>query len=231
MARRAASKNKKRRMAAADVAAILRREIVDGRRMGNERLPPTREFSESFGVARNTLRSALVQLEQEGLVRIRPGSGTYVVGRSDSVEVEYATPLELIDARFALEPHVCRLAVLHGRREDFERLGALCDQMEGSASAPVRFAEADEEFHRRLAAATRNGLIASMSSRVNAIRSMKEWTQMRRLTLEPDIIRTYNSQHRRILDAVAARDSESAAAAMKEHLETARLSLTRVLET
>ena len=229
MARRAASKRK--RLAAADVAAVLRREIVGGQRMGNERLPPTRELSEAFGVARNTLRSALAQLEREGFVDIRAGSGVYVVGQSVGGETENATPLELIDARFALEPHVCRLAVLHGRREDFERLGALCDQMEGSASAPVRFAEADEEFHRRLAAATRNGLIASMSSRVNAIRSMKEWTQMRRLTLEPDIIRTYNSQHRRILDAVAARDSESAAAAMKEHLETARLSLTRVLET
>ena len=218
-------------MAAADIAAVLRREIVDGQRLGNERLPPTRELSESFGVARNTLRSALVQLDREGLVRIRAGSGTYVVEQSDGEEAENAAPLELIDARFALEPHVCRLAVLHGRREDFERLGALCDKMESSASAPIPFAEADEEFHRRLAAATRNRLIASMSARVNAIRSMKEWTQMRRLTLGPDIIETYNSQHRRILDAVTARDSESAVAAMKEHLETARLSLTRALET
>lgn len=231
MAGRAASKSKRRRLAAADIAAVLRREIVDGRRMGNERLPPTREHADLFGVARNTLRSALVMLEREGLVRILPGSGTYVVGQSDGEEVENATPLELIDARFALEPHVCRLAVLHGRREDFERLGALCDKMEGSASAPVRFAEADEEFHRRLAAATRNGLITSMSARVNAIRSMAEWTQMRRLTLDPDIIRTYSAQHRRILTAVAARDSELAVAAMKEHLETARLSLTRALET
>lgn len=218
-------------MAAADIAAVLRREIVDGQRLGNERLPPTRELSESFGVARNTLRSALVQLDREGLVRIRAGSGTYVVEQSDGEETENAAPLELIDARFALEPHVCRLAVLHGRREDFERLGALCDKMESSACAPIRFAEADEEFHRRLAAATRNRLIASMSARVNAIRSMKEWTQMRRLTLGPDIIGTYNSQHRRILGAVTARDSESAVAAMKEHLETARLSLTRALET
>jgi DNA-binding GntR family transcriptional regulator len=50
---------------------------------------------------------------------------------------------------------------------------------------------------------------------------------MRSLTLNTDIIQQYNAQHRRILNALYSREPEAAASNMKEHLETARLSLTR----
>lgn len=50
---------------------------------------------------------------------------------------------------------------------------------------------------------------------------------MRRLTLEPSIIRAYNRQHRAVVEAIRAREPERAAALMKDHLQTAGLSLTR----
>ena len=141
-----------------DVATELRRSIEDGTYQRFERLPASRNLAEELGVARNTLRDALYQLEKEGLLETRPGSGTYVLATQKEVvpaAVEEATPLELIDARFALEPHICRLCVLHGRREDFEMLDALCNRMEASENEPVAFAEADTIFHRRLAEAIR----------------------------------------------------------------------------
>ena len=54
---------------------------------------------------------------------------------------------------------------------------------------------------------------------------------MRQLTLDHTIIRLYNSQHRDILNAIRNREPELAANRMKDHLETARLSLTRAAET
>ena len=144
--------------------------------------------------------------------------------------VEEATPLELIDARFALEPHICRLCVLNGRREDFELLDSLCIRMEGSVKDPVGFAEADTAFHRALAATTRNTLLIWLIKQINAVRSLDEWTRMRHLTLEEQIIRHYNAQHRELLNALRSREPERAAVKMKEHLETARLSLMRAAE-
>ena len=184
-------------------------------------------------MARNTLRDALYQLEKEGLLETRAGSGTYITAASQDrmpSAIEDATPLELIDARFALEPHICRLCVLNGRREDFELLEDLCTRMEGSIDDPIGFSEADTAFHRALASATRNNLLIWLISQINTVRALDEWTRMRHLTLDEQIIRQYNTQHREILNALRSRELERAAAKMKEHLETARLSLLRAAE-
>ena len=50
---------------------------------------------------------------------------------------------------------------------------------------------------------------------------------MRHLTLNETTIARYNTQHRQILNAIRTREPERVATLMKEHLETARLSLTR----
>ena len=212
----------------------MRRAIEDGTYRRFERLPASRQMAESYGVARNTLRDAIYQLEKEGLVETRPGSGTYVTSANRNAlpaAVEEATPLELIDARFALEPHICRLCVLHGRREDLDAMDTLCIRMEDAVNDPVAFAEADTAFHRALAAATRNNLLIWLIGQINTVRSLDEWTRMRQLTLDETIIGSYNLQHREILNAIRSREPERAAAKMKEHLEHARLSLTRAAET
>lgn len=222
------------KVGAAEIALDMRRAIEKGTYRRFERLPASRQLAEDYGVARNTLRDALYQLEREGLVETRPGSGTYITAQEITAiqsPVEDATPLELIDARFALEPHICRLCVLHGRREDFEAMEALCLDMEASVRDPVAFAEADAEFHRALAAATRNNLLIWLLRQINTVRSLEEWTRMRRLTLDEQIIGQYNLQHREVLNAIRSREPERAAAKMKEHLETARLSLTRASDT
>ena len=215
---------------AADIAAMMRRDINKGNLHLHDRLPAERRLAQDYGVARNTVREALTRLEQEGFVEIRPGSGTYVVFQPEQATgeaIEQANPLELIDARFALEPHICRLCVLHGRRADFDKLEALCVRMEAALDDPVTFAEADTEFHRLLAETTGNRLLIWVIGQINSVRSQDEWTRMRHLTLDEKIITHYNAQHRQILNAIRTREPERAANMMKDHLETARLSLTR----
>lgn len=222
------------RMGAADIAALVRREISKGNLQLHDRLPPERVLADTYGAARGTVRKALTRLEEEGFVEIRPGSGTYVVHKPDAGTadaIEHATPLELMDARFALEPHVCRLSVLHGRHTDFDRMETLCTRMEACVDDPVAFSEADTAFHRALAESTRNGLLIWIIDQIANVRSQDDWTRMRRLTLDGKTINAYNAQHRQILNAIRTREPERAANIMKEHLETARLSLTRASET
>lgn len=218
----------------ADIATQVRRAIEDGTYKQFDRLPPSRDLAASLGVARNTLRDALYRLQREGLLETRAGSGTYVTAANQDIvppAVTETAPLELIDARFALEPHICRLCVLHGRREDFEKMEALCTRMDESVSEPALFAEADTAFHSALAAATKNKLLIWLIGHINTVRSLDEWKRMRHLTLDGSIIQQYNQQHREILNALRAREPERAAAKMKGHLETARLSLTRAAAT
>jgi GntR family uxuAB operon transcriptional repressor len=224
----------RKRIGAAEITAILRRQIASGQLQPRDRLPPERVLAEAHGVARGTVREALTRLAREGLVEIKPGSGTYVIWQpapqADTV-IENARPLELIDARFALEPHICRLAVLHARRQDFERAEELLARMELSETDPVGFSEADAEFHSLLAEVTGNGLLLGMVNQINSVRDHEQWARMKTLTLNPSIIQQYNAQHRQIVNAIRAREPERAAALMKDHLETARLSLTRAAAT
>ncbi len=216
---------------AAEIATTLRREIRSGALPLHLRLPAERRMAEAHGVARNTVREALARLAEEGFVDIRPGSGTYVVFQPEepatSRAIKQASPLELMDARFALEPHICRLCVLHGRHASFDTLDSLCGRMEAALHDPVAFAEADTEFHWTLARATGNGLLSWIIGQINSVRNQDEWTLMRRITLDEAMISKYNAQHRQILDTLRNREAERAASLMTEHLETARLSLTR----
>ncbi len=222
------------KLGAADIAALVRREISKGNLQLHDRLPSERVLAESYGAARGTVRKALLQLEAEGFVEIRAGSGTYVVHKPDETAasaIENATPLELMDTRFALEPHICRLAVLHGRRADFDAMEALCLRMEASVDDPMGFSEADTAFHRALVDSTRNGLLIWILDQIGNVRGQDDWTRMRHLTLDEATIILYNAQHRQILNAIRTREPERAANIMKEHLETARLSLTRASAT
>ena len=216
------------------VAEEIRESIDRGELKPSDRLPPERRLAEQFGVSRVTIRRALAKLSEDGLIFTYQGSGNYVQ-RSRSMPTknvfETARPLELMDVRFALEPHICRLAVLNALQSDFDKLESLLLEMEASILDTTRFADADTRFHTFLVETTGNQLLIWISSQINSVRSQRQWTKMRHLTLEPIIISQYNKQHRAIVDAIRSRTPEEAANCMKDHLETARLSLTRASAT
>jgi len=215
-------------MNAADIAGTLRKQIASARFARNDRLPPERTLAEQFGVARGTVREALRQLEDAGFVTRRAGSGTYVsYSEQDETRsiVETTRPLELIDARFAVEPHMCRLAVLHATDFDIAKAEAHLQTMETCEGNPEVFADADERFHLALARCAQNALIVWMMEKMHEVRSHAQWARMRTITLEPGIIDQYNRQHRAIVDAIRTRDADAAAQLMREHLESARRSL------
>ena len=223
-----------RRKGSTEIAGHLRREIIAGNLAAKERLPPERVLANEYGVARGTVREALNRLADEGMVEIRAGSGSYVsfdpLGQVNAI-VESTRPLELIDARFALEPHLCRLAVLHARQQELDALEALAETMESGIDDAVSFSQADMAFHTLLAESTGNSLLVWMMGQINSVRNQDEWARMRQLTLNRETIIAYNDQHRQILAAIRLREPERAANAMKEHLEGARLSLTRAAAT
>jgi DNA-binding GntR family transcriptional regulator len=63
---------------ASRVREEVRDRIRDGRFAEGLQLPPEVELATSLGVSRTTLREALLQLEQEGLLIRRHGHGTFV---------------------------------------------------------------------------------------------------------------------------------------------------------
>jgi len=215
------------------VFLMLRKGIAEGTYQNGERLPPERNLADEFGVARGTLREGLRELEQAGFVERRQGSGTYVThGNEESSPtiLEEVSPLELVDSRLAIEPHICRKAVLHATDVDFRRLDRMIKSMDQAIDNPIEFSEIDSEFHLTLAELSGNRMMQWLVSSMSGARSHDQWSRVRSITLTPSIIVIYNKQHRAIVDAIRSREPEAAAALMKKHIVTARESLQRVAE-
>lgn len=213
-------------MNARDITIDLRRRITTAHYTKDQRLPPERALAEEYGVARGTVREALKELERKDFVERRAGSGTYVIwaNRQPDPVIETTRPLELVDARFALEPHMVRLAVLHATEQDLVQAESHLLAMEAGGTTH-NFADEDEKFHVALADAAHNPMIKWMMQKCHDVRAHAQWSRMRTLTLTPAIISRYNAQHRAVVDAIRARDAEAAALAMRTHLDTARRSL------
>ncbi|WP_343716845.1 phosphonate metabolism transcriptional regulator PhnF [Inquilinus sp.] len=60
------------------ISETLEREIRDGVHPAGARLPTEAELSERFGVNRHTVRRAMAELEEQGLVDVTQGRGTFV---------------------------------------------------------------------------------------------------------------------------------------------------------
>jgi len=210
------------------IAGHLRRAIKSDAYSSGDQLPPEREIARKFGASRTTVRNALRMLEEQHLISRKIGSGTFVVyaeARDDEQIAEITSPLELIEVRLALEPHIVRLAVLHGTARDLRTLADLLVELEASDDDHEHFSELDQRFHLALAAATHNPLVVSMYRRINKVRGHAQWNKMKNKILMNSRIVEYNISHRAIFEAVNRRDADSAAQLITTHLLDARQDL------
>lgn len=60
------------------IAEVIVRDIAAGRLIEGDRLAPERDMARDMGIAVGTLRKALKQLEDQGLLERRQGSGNYI---------------------------------------------------------------------------------------------------------------------------------------------------------
>ena len=203
----------------------IKQAILDGVYAHNERLPSERNLSDNFGYARGTVRSALVRLEKAHYVRRKTGSGTYVVYNNEFQSKDIAedtSPIELIETRLAVEPHIVKLAIRNASHKDIKRLDEALDQLRLAGSDPSKFSTADETFHLVLSQTSQNPLLIWMYERINDIRSHNQWSARKTKILTESKIQTYNTQHKALVDAIRQRDHTYGCQLMRDHLIEAR---------
>jgi GntR family uxuAB operon transcriptional repressor len=212
----------------AAIAARLRRAITEGIYRYGERLPAEREMARSFGASRMTVRSALDLLEERNFIERKVGSGTFVVHERGVGEREIAditSPLELMDMRQAVEPHMVRLAVLHGTVRDLEALAQKLRRLEQTQADRDQFTRCDQDFHMAVANATHNPLAIWIYRQINEVRQHTQWSRVKDKVLTPARIASYNRQHRALFESIAGRHAESAIELINRHLAEAKSDL------
>jgi DNA-binding GntR family transcriptional regulator len=180
------------------------------------RLPPGTPLREDalmrdLGLGRTPLREAVKRLALEGLVEVRPRSGTFVT------HVEARDIVHIAEVRAELEAQAARLAAKRmddALRAVAGRLDAELRAIEGATGIDAYMA-LDERVHRFVWEAAANPYLVDALERLWAL-SLRIWhLVLERVTALPAAV----DEQRALLDALVAGDARRASARMREHVQ------------
>jgi DNA-binding FadR family transcriptional regulator len=217
------------KIVASTVEGSLRKRIAAGEWATSGRLPAERDLAAQYGVARNTLRRAVEAIATDGTIERHVGRGTFVNGEAaelaDIVQrVTGVSPADLMAARLIVEPQAAAIAARNASSADLQAI-AEAHHHAIEAHQTDEFEHWDTQFHRRLFAATRNELLASIHAILQVIRSRNAWVELKRKTFSENRRRDYCEQHGRVVAALQSRDADGAAQAMLSHIEAIEIAL------
>jgi DNA-binding GntR family transcriptional regulator len=191
------------------VIQLLRQAIIEMQLKPGQALSEN-DIARHYGVSRQPVREAFIKLREVGLLQILPSRGTYVV----KISVR-----EVLNARFVREAVECAIVRSAAKLIDdagCARLDALIAEQKRAATAGDYrgFSVLDEAFHREIAN------IIECDYAVRVVESARAQTDRVRFLSLPgatslDIL---IEQHQVIADALAAHDTASAEAGMRQHL-------------
>jgi GntR family transcriptional regulator, transcriptional repressor for pyruvate dehydrogenase complex len=210
---------------AEQVVGFVRDLIRRGRLRPGDRLPPERTLAARVGVSRPTVRMGLHALAAMGAVQSRHGSGTYIPAGPPVLGAE---PLSLLaalhgfssrqmwDARRILEVGAVGLAAHAATPRQLAIIAAEAAEVFEAIDDPQRFLAHDIAFHRAVASASGNPIIATFVEMVSSL-----YYERRRVTVAraSELDRREAAQaHQRIYEAVHRRDADAARRTMNDHL-------------
>ncbi|WP_211879592.1 GntR family transcriptional regulator [Pseudarthrobacter albicanus] len=202
----AASDNTPRASARVMAYARIRERIISGQDAPGTLLSEN-ELAHHLGTSRQPIREALLLIAQEGLVEIRPQSGTYVT----YIDADTVAQAQFI--REAIEVASLAECARNITPEATAALHRLLDRQDACTSRE-EFYPLDEEFHRALLS------IAGHETAWATVSNAKgHLDRARYLGLNGYRgIREYAADHRRVLEAVLAGDLTAAEDCLRSHL-------------
>jgi len=165
-------------------------------------------------------------LEREGAIWRHVGKGTFITAADSQTLVpalnelsQQVTPVQMMRARYSLEPAIAREAAANASAEAVQAL-KLAESRAANASSWDTYEANDDTFHRSIAQATGNVLLVSLFDHLNQVRRAVAWRQVIRKVERPPENHPSFSEHAVILAAIEERDPVAAHAAMRAHLDS-----------
>lgn len=211
----------------ASVVVAIEEEIMSGALEVGARLPSEAELARRFAISTRSVREGLQVLEAKGLVRRRQGEraevvrddvGQYLGALATSVSSLFSSDpaylVQLMDVRRMFEVEVVgRLAAGEAvLSDDVEKALKALDDAEDFS----QYAEADASFHRALVQSLGNEILSNVYGNLYGL-----ITDIIRLTSRvPSKTKAEGvEEHRRILEAIKARDLEVSRTLIREHID------------
>ncbi len=203
----------------------IKDEILSGKFKQGEKLASQEIFCKEIGVSRTVVREAWNKLASIGLIKTIHGHGSFVNHPDaskildpicDAIQLDKNSTQELLESRFYLEAIIVRLAAKRNTQTDIDRLNKIVELMEinakkNNSKQTIRY---DIEFHQALADISQNMVLKRFLLTISKMiqRFLEDYTKI------PGTSQNAICYHKRIIQAVAKKDSDLAEAEMKEHL-------------
>jgi len=153
----------------------LERLILEGELSPGERLPAERDLAQHLGVSRVSIREALRELENRGLIDRKPGRGTIVLGpgersKDSGAVIEGFSAMrsdlrDIMELRVIVEPPIARITAARATPRDLAQLRELVEAMEADVTKE-RYAELDRAFHQAIAQYAHNPLLELINEQI-----------------------------------------------------------------
>jgi DNA-binding FadR family transcriptional regulator len=199
--------------------------LTSGELGPGDRLPTERDLALRLGVARSTVREAIRGLEMMRVLQVRHGEGIFVTSLDAPLLLEatgFAMQLmrdhevvEFLELRAILEGAAAGLASARMTDEQRRTLLRRLEELDAASTAD-ELLEADIAFHACIAAGAGNVVLASLLDNFSA-RTYRARHLNAGLGLEEALVRS-RAAHRRIYEAVLAKDPEAARASASAHV-------------
>jgi DNA-binding FadR family transcriptional regulator len=206
---------------AEDLASDLAQKIDRGEWADGYRVPPERELAATYGLARNTVRRALAQIDHR-LLRIT-GRGTYVKGRSGGPgshllgRLREASPADVMEVRLIIEPQAASIAAHRASADDLAEIEQML-RRSVTAKGLAEFEHWDAALHLAIFRATKNSLLIDYCEAINAARNQPHWYRLKQRSLTAARRQQYDGDHSGIVAALVQRDAEAARRLLHGHL-------------
>ncbi|MDR6289308.1 MULTISPECIES: GntR family transcriptional regulator [Inquilinus] len=195
------------------VEATLKAAILDGRIAGGTALRQE-ELAATFGLSRMPVREALRQLEAQALVDVVPHKGAVVTEISaDDAADNYAI-------RLALEPAALARSIPRLEAADLDRAGDLIAAMDAEPD-PGRMGALNRQFHMALYARAGHARMLALTDQQLAAADR----YIRFHLAAKGRAHLSQHEHRAMLAAATAGDIDTAVAVLRQHLDTAAVTI------
>jgi DNA-binding FadR family transcriptional regulator len=213
-----------------NLSQVIASEILDRIRRGEigvgDRLPTEAGLMQEYGVGRNAVREAIQQLVAVGVLDVRPGRGTTVLGRDTedlldartvSALLEDQTVKDLYSFRMLVEVEIAAEAARRATEREIAVIAEAFDEYRRSLEAGRPVYRSDVAFHRTIAIASMNSIFVLV---LDALADLLEASRSQ-AALVPGASDDALRDHAAILAAIQAHDPDRAREAMTSHIRLA----------
>lgn len=193
------------------VTDLIRDAIVRGDYAPNQRLIEA-DLSESFSASRATVRTALLELANEGLVERLPNKGSRVRA------ISLSEAIEILEVRIGVEGLCAAKTAESLTEEDAEAFAVLRQEMTDAVADGdlVEYARLHQALDARVRVLSHHATAAGVLARLHAQSVRHQF----KLSSRPQRAKVSVREHVAIIDAILARDPDAAERAVRDHLRS-----------